>query len=345
MLVVVVQNCMFTGAPPTTNHRFNSFSNDTLDELSEMSQSISFAKPSSSGVSTRQGGGWKQHQQDLQQDDDEFTPSFSSKLFISQQKESHDALLGIGMAGHAGDDADSRQSQRAWSNDMDLQSVNLNSEPREMGSMQRSIHGDGGLYHVANPLTSNPQHKSRAGRQENEFIISALLQHHNGTLNSKTPDQVIHVLSQKLKQVVASATKSALFIKKRSTLEAEYAHSGSGVGGGDLSSNHFVNLLHSISSHGRDAASVVKGVATTPSTTINSLWESGVPGGFNSQWEKIVNLHRKQDETRLEFAKSMAIVADNISLLAKNTERSRKQVFFLQQSITDLLLTLFNVLA
>lgn len=327
---------MFT-APPPTNHRFNSFSNDTLDELSEMSQSISFAKPASSGVSTstRQGGGWKQHQQDLQQDDDEFTPSFSSKLFISQQKESHDALLEIGTAGLADDDAYSRQSQghappiqRAWSNDMDLHSVNLDSDPRQTESMQRSIQ-DGGLYHVANPLTSNPQHKSRAGQQENEFIISALLQHHDRTLNSKTPDQVIHVLSQKLKQVVASATKSALFIKKRSALEAEYAHSGSGVGAGDLSNNHFVNLLNSLSSHGRDAASVVKGVAATPSTTINSLWESGVPGGFNSQWEKIVNVHRNQDETRFEFAKSMGIVAENISLLAKNTERSRKQVFFL----------------
>lgn len=280
------------------SNRFNSFSNETLDEMSEMSLSMA-KKPKSDLLEA-----WKlphpsrAHEREF----DEFTPSLASELYISNQK---DIASPFQLSSSLQDD------ERVVANlpecTAHLQSVNLQSDVHNIsGDMTRV------------QLLQNHQDEC-VGQGNQDSIVAALTRQYEKSLSSEHPDQILHVLSQKVKQAVANAKTSAAFIKKRSALEQEYANNGTFA---DIApSNHLSTLFHSLSS-------ATKGVEASMSKSQSTTnWDASIlSGSFEAQWDKFAAVHKKQDEARMGLSKTIAVVADNILSLAKNAERSRKQL-------------------
>ncbi|KAI8614514.1 Rho GTPase activation protein [Chytriomyces sp. MP71] len=59
---------------------------------------------------------------------------------------------------------------------------------------------------------------------------------------------------------------------------------------------------------------------------LNSKSKDGKQGSYSDAWKKTVVLHEQVGEIRLKFASSIVAVAEEVSTLHKNTERSRKQL-------------------
>lgn len=55
----------------------------------------------------------------------------------------------------------------------------------------------------------------------------------------------------------------------------------------------------------------------------------GKQGMYHNAWQDCGKLHAKIGEIKVNFALSINEIAENILILQRNTERSRKQVFFI----------------
>jgi hypothetical protein len=88
-----------------------------------------------------------------------------------------------------------------------------------------------------------------------------------------------------------SAKEAAAFLRKRALIEQDYA----------------AQLMKLGSSH-------------------SSVKEKGKAQSYDTQWTEFEKMHYKLGEARMQFSTSIVEMADNIQVLFKNTERSRKQL-------------------
>ncbi|KAJ3303333.1 hypothetical protein HDV03_003982 [Kappamyces sp. JEL0829] len=108
------------------------------------------------------------------------------------------------------------------------------------------------------------------------------------------------MLLGRVKDSMANAKDAAAFLKRRAALEADYAQG-------------LVKLGHG--NYGPPSA-LPRDSKTAPAT----------PSSFSSGWGRMEKMHIKLGELRLAFSKSIGEMGDNIQVLYKNTERSRKQL-------------------
>ncbi|KAJ3325873.1 hypothetical protein HDV06_002258 [Boothiomyces sp. JEL0866] len=101
------------------------------------------------------------------------------------------------------------------------------------------------------------------------------------------------LLLNRVKESMVSAKDASSFLKRRAQIETEYAH-------------HMMKL------------------GTFQKT--NQFGEKGKGGSYESNWNEFGKMHHRLGELRLQFASSISEMADNIQVLYKNTERSRKQL-------------------
>ncbi|KAJ3327639.1 hypothetical protein HDU76_011402 [Blyttiomyces sp. JEL0837] len=99
------------------------------------------------------------------------------------------------------------------------------------------------------------------------------------------------LLLDRIKENMHSTKEAVAFLKKRATIEEEYGKS-------------MVKLAQSITTQKSD----------------------GKEGSYNESWKQFVSVHEKVGEIRLKFGQAIAGVAEELSSLHKNTERSRKQL-------------------
>jgi hypothetical protein len=239
-----------------------------------------------------------------QADDDEFTPSLSSKIFISNQKDFQDGITTLKLQNQPG------HEDRIKSDILqgDLQSINIQSENENAiynGNLSEPCH--------PSPLLN---HHLTLDTQENDALVAAMIKFHDQNPTLHNSDEMINLLSQKVKEILVFAKSTAAFIKKRSQLEADYANNGFLTE--NLSGNYLSTFFHTFSS------TSIKGKNGDSTGGLDSMYG----GHFPTAWEKILQIHKKQDESRFNLSKTLGVVADNILVLVKNTERSRKQVSY-----------------
>ncbi|KAI9350182.1 GTPase activating protein [Obelidium mucronatum] len=100
------------------------------------------------------------------------------------------------------------------------------------------------------------------------------------------------LMLDRIKQNMHSCKEVAGFLKRRAAIEEEY---------------------------GRAMTKLSQGI-------LNSKAEEGKKGSFSDAWRHSVMLHEQVGENRIKFAQTVNAVADEVSTLHKNTERSRKQL-------------------
>ncbi|KAJ3026691.1 UNVERIFIED_CONTAM: hypothetical protein HDU68_005231 [Siphonaria sp. JEL0065] len=100
------------------------------------------------------------------------------------------------------------------------------------------------------------------------------------------------LMLDRIKQNMYSCKEVATFLKRRAVIEEEYGRS-------------MTRLSQSI---------------------LSSKTEEGKKGSFSDAWKHSVMLHEQVGENRIKFAHTISAVAEEVSTLHKNTERSRKQL-------------------
>ncbi|ORY36303.1 RhoGAP-domain-containing protein [Rhizoclosmatium globosum] len=115
-------------------------------------------------------------------------------------------------------------------------------------------------------------------------------------------DKIVHILCDfesgfslmldRIKQNMHSCKEVATFLKKRATIEEDYGRA-------------MCKLSQSI---------------------LNSKNDDGKKGSYSDAWKHTLSLHDQVGENRIKFAQTIASVAEEVSTLHKNTERSRKQL-------------------
>ncbi|KAJ3115078.1 hypothetical protein HK100_001463, partial [Physocladia obscura] len=100
------------------------------------------------------------------------------------------------------------------------------------------------------------------------------------------------LMLDRIKQNMYSCKEVASFLKRRATIEEEYGRS-------------MTKLSQSI---------------------LASKSDDGKAGSYSEAWKHTLALHEQIGNIRLKFASNISAVADEISSLHKNTERSRKQL-------------------
>ncbi|KAI8802664.1 hypothetical protein BJ742DRAFT_714935 [Cladochytrium replicatum] len=99
------------------------------------------------------------------------------------------------------------------------------------------------------------------------------------------------LLLERAKESMVSCKEAVLFLKKRAQIEEEYAKS-------------MMKLAQSFSQVRPEAKA----------------------GSFGASWTSVCQMHEKIGEYRLKLSEQVSDVADNLSNIHKNTERSRKQL-------------------
>jgi hypothetical protein len=101
------------------------------------------------------------------------------------------------------------------------------------------------------------------------------------------------LLLRRVKESMTSAKEAAAFLRKRALIEQEYA-------------------------------SQLMKLASSSKSQVNKEKTKGQ--SFDAQWSEFERMHFKIGEARMQFSTSILEMADNIQVLYKNTERSRKQL-------------------
>ncbi|KAJ3354006.1 hypothetical protein HDU83_006022 [Entophlyctis luteolus] len=151
--------------------------------------------------------------------------------------------------------------------------------------------------------TDDPLHDIDIGKmgfdpEDNERIVQLLCDFESGfSLMLDRIKQNMHSCKVRITIEINFANdfrkqEVAAFLKKRAAIEEEYGRS-------------MIKLSQSI---------------------LASKADDGKTGTYAEAWKHTLNLHESIGDIRLKFANSISAVADDVSTLHKNTERSRKQL-------------------